>query len=412
MLSLLSIFSAATLPFHATAAGFQIPGTTIAGMATTDALVANPYEAGALAYNPAAMSFHEQSSITFGLVLVQPKTSVIPEGGSGRVYDDPDAPFKVPNLYLMQALDSDWKLGLNINAPFGLETGWQAGTYPAFSGPLAPLEPTTTRLEMVNINPNLSYRLNSRLSLAVGYDLYMVNEAVFDTRAINIQHDGSGTGWNIAALYRDGPWSFGGSYRSSVRANLNGRFDAESVLGFAVNTRTQLDFPDMLQLGVRFQASERLAFEFDIERTYWSRFKNLSVYSKESLPAAGIEPGSLLVNSENNWDDIYACHFGALFDIDADLQLRLGYTYNENPQSESYFSNRYPNARRHVLGAGAKYSMERWDLEAGLLYARWKDRVIDNSAVYTGDDPNGTAAINGKYEIRGLFMGVGASRYF
>lgn len=410
--TLIFITMIAALSLDSAASGFQIPGTSIAGLATTDALVANPNEAGALVYNPAAMSFHDDASFTFGLILVEPKTSVTPGTGSSKVNDDPDSPFKVPNLYLMVPVTTDWHLGLNISAPFGLETNWRAGSLPAFAGPFAPLEPTKTRLEMLNINPNIAYKLSENLSIAVGFDFYRVREAVFDTQGIGISSDGSGTGWNMAAMYTDSSWSLGLSYRSAVNVDLDGSFDATSVLGFAVNSESQLNFPGILQLGVRFQVTQLIALEFDIERTNWSSFKSIIVRSTGTVPAAGVVPGTELVRSVNNWQDTHSYHLGVMYDLNSDLQLRFGYTYNEDPQPEAHFSNRYPNSKRHMIGTGAKYSMSSWDLEAGLLYARWKDRTVNNSTPYTGADANGTAALNGKYELSGIIVGASVNKYF
>lgn len=409
---LASLSVLAVVPLGCFASGFRIPGTSVAGVATTDALVADPYEAGAMVYNPAAMSFHDKTSLTLGLVLVEPDTSVTPSGGGGKIDDDPDSPFPVPNLYLMVPIAPDWRVGLNVSAPFGLETNWRSGTFPAFAGPLAPLEPAKTRLEMFNVNPNVAYRLGDNLSVAAGVDYYYVRDAVSDTQAISISGDGSDSGWNVAALYVVGDWSLGASYRSGAKVDLNGSFDATSVLGFEVDTETQLDLPDMLQIGLRYQATRQLAVELDLERTNWSEFENIVVRSDGFVAAAGIVPGTELVRTENNWHDTNSYHFGIMYELNAAVQLRFGYTYDEDPQPEAHFSARYPNSERHLLGAGAKYSASSWDLEASLLYAYWEDRTVRNSLPYTGGDPNGTDGFNGKYELSGIIGGVGITRYF
>jgi len=53
------------------AEGFRIAGgLSIAGLGTADTLVANPVEPGALAYNPVAMSFHEERGLVSELSAV------------------------------------------------------------------------------------------------------------------------------------------------------------------------------------------------------------------------------------------------------------------------------------------------------------------------------------------------------
>ena len=61
----LSTFAASPL---AQASGFRIPEASVAGLGATNALVADAKDPGALAYNPAAMSFHKGMQIVTGVV--------------------------------------------------------------------------------------------------------------------------------------------------------------------------------------------------------------------------------------------------------------------------------------------------------------------------------------------------------
>lgn len=395
------------------ASGFSVPGgLSIAGLGTADALVANPVEIGALAYNPAAMSFHEGMNLVLGLTAVWPDSNVTPEGESNKISDNPDSPIFVPNMYLMGTVADNWTLGLGINTPFGLETNWSAGTFPEFSGALAPFEPTKSRLEMLNLNPNISYRINTNASLAVGLDYYMVTEAITNTQGVDLSGDGDDLGWNAALMYVLDRWSFGLSYQSRVTVKLDGEFDATRSFGFKVNSKSELDFPDIFRIGARYQANEKLAIEFDFDRIGWSAFDEIVVISAEDVPAAGISAGSVLTVTTNNWHDTNSYHIGATYQLLSATQLRLGYTLNNNPQPESYFSARFPNSKRHLLSAGLKQAYKNWDLEAGLMYGKWEDRTINNTQPYTGGDANGTSAYNGKYELDGILAGVGVNFYF
>jgi len=58
------------------AAGFSLPEVSTAGIGLANALVANPEETGAFAYNPAAMGFHDTSSVVLGALLINPNFSV------------------------------------------------------------------------------------------------------------------------------------------------------------------------------------------------------------------------------------------------------------------------------------------------------------------------------------------------
>src|SRR5688572_16393822 len=57
------------LPHPVRAAGFRLPDASIAGLATGNAVVANPEEIGAMPYNPAAMAFHKGTTLAGGGLL-------------------------------------------------------------------------------------------------------------------------------------------------------------------------------------------------------------------------------------------------------------------------------------------------------------------------------------------------------
>ena len=395
------------------ASGFRVPGgLSVAGLGTSDSLVANPDEIGALAYNPAAMSFHEGTNLVLGLTAVWPDSKVTPEGGNNRISDNPDSPIFIPNMYLMSAVTDNWSLGLGINTPFGLETNWPIGTFPEFTGPLTPFEPTKSRLEMFNLNPNIAYKINERSSFAVGIDYYRIIKATTDTQGIGLSGDGDDVGWNAAFMYVLNRWSFGASYQSRVTVKIDGKFDATQSFGFKVNSKSELNFPDIFRLGVRYQASEKLAVEFDFDRTGWSAFDEIVVISAGDVPAAGISAGGVLATTTNNWNDTNSYHIGTTYQLMPTTQLRLGYTLNQNPQPESYFSARFPNARRHLFSVGFKQEYKGSDLEGGLMYGKWENRTINNSQPYTGGDANGTTAYNGKYELDGILASIGVNFYF
>ena len=392
------------------ASGFSVPGgLSTAGIGTADALVANPVDAGAFAYNPAAMSFHEGNIISLGFMAVYPNSKVTPEGETNQISDNVDSPIFVPNLYLMNSIGENWSLGLAVNSPFGLETNWKEDTFPAFSGALAPFQPTKTGLEMFNVNPNISYKINEHFSFATGIDYYRVIETTSDTQGVSLDGNGDGLGWNIALMSIFNQWSFGLSYQSAVKTDINGEFDASQVLGFKVKSKTELEFPDILRLGVRYQVNDKLAIEFDFDQTGWSSFDEIVVKSRDSIAMAGISSGSVLAKTTNNWNDTNSYHIGATYQLISTLQLRLGYTLNKNPQPEKNFSPQYPNARRHLFAIGFKQENKGWELEGGMMYAKWEDRTVYNSKPFVGGDANGTTVYNGEYELDGILAGIGVN---
>lgn len=396
----------------AQASGFRIPEASVAGLGATNALVADATDLGALAYNPAAMSFHSGMNLVAGVVAIDPNISVIT--ASGNHESQVDSPFYVPNLFLMGTINSQWSWGLNVNAPFGLETNWRDETFPAF-GPLPsppypagtnidPLEPSRSKINMVNINPNIAFKANANTSIAFGLDYYYVKEARLDTQAVKMNGDGSDIGWNVALMSVNGPWSFGISYRSEVEVEIEGTLSAGPSSGPATTTIT---FPAMLQVGVRNQVNDKLSLEFDIEMTRWSSFNVLTI----THGAPGVPSPSVSVN---DWGDSMAYRFGGSYRLNPGSLLRFGYSYDETPQPSAHFNARVPDSDRHLFGIGLSQNIAGWTFDAGYTYLIAKNRRIVSSTPFGtyGSDANGTSVYNGKYEFDAHLFGLGLSKKF
>ncbi len=389
----------------AQASGFRIPEVSTAGLGTSNALVANPKEVGALPYNPAAMAFHEGTNLSAGLAIIEPNTTYTSPTGVSTD-SDPSTPFYVPNAYMMGQINPDLTWGVGVTAPFGLQTKWAPGTFSAFAGGVAGLQPTFSKIEMLNFNPNIAYKIGGNFSVAVGVDYYLVNDLNLNTVSADIHGDGDGWGYNLAALYTVGSWSIGASYRSPVTAEVDGSVD---LAAGSVGANTTVDFPSILQVGARYQANDQLALEFDIDRTGWSTFDRIGINLSQPVPGIGST-----INSRNNWDDANAYRLGATYDVRPNTQLRFGYTFDETPQPDDGFSPRVPDNDRQLFSLGVAQKMNGWTVEAGYMYVLVDDRTITQPTwnPAANPDPNGTSAFNGEYETDIHLLALGVSTKF
>lgn len=387
---------------HAHASSFRLPEATPLGLALSNAVVANPEELGALAYNPAAMAFHEGININAGLMAVDPNTEV--SNATSTHSSNVDSPVLIPGFYLMTSLTPQWSVGLNVGAPFGLETKWSPEIFPIFAGPLDPLEPTHSKLELVNVNPNIAYRIGPDTSVALGMDYYRVNEALLNTKSIGIRGDGEDWGWNIGLLHRAGPWSFGASYRSGVTVDIEDTLNATAVGSTASNATTSIESPELWQIGARYRANEKLAVEFDIERMAWSSFELLTI-------SHGSPSITNPVVNVNDWSDSTAYRFGATYQLHPDLQLRAGDTFDETLQPDAHYTARIPDADRQTFSVGFAKQFQGWALEGGYMYVLWEDRTISSSTPPAAD-ANGTLAFNGTYKSHAHLLDLGFSKKF
>lgn len=397
----------------ALAAGFSIPETSVTGLATSNALVANPDEVGAIAYNPAAMAFHEHSSVSTGLMIFSSNLETTTASGGQK--SEGDDPILIPNLQGSLKINEQWALGLGVNAPFGLESVWPVGTFPTLSAPIpvAPgvslpaglFHPAQSKLELVSVVPTVAFKVNENLSLAAGLDYYDARKLAFNTHLVTIRGDGRAWGWNLAAMYKSGPLSLGASYHSATTIDLDGSF---TVLGSSsIDANADLDLPSRLQLGVRYAFNDKLAAEFDWSRTGWNSFKTIEVRAEAN--------GDLLTSSENNWDNSNAYRVGVTYDLTDATQLRFGYTYDETGQSKEHYSARIPDANRHLFSLGAGHDIGGgWQIEGAYMYVKFDDNDYRSDTPFNpaSGDPNGTNALNGDYKAHVHIFGLGVSKTF
>ena len=385
----------------AQASGFRIPEISVLGIGTSNALVANTDELGALPYNPANMAFHEENGLVAGLTYIgyDLKVDTTVQGG-GSFDSTGDDTFWVPNLYVMAPGYGKVSFGIGVNSPFGLETGWSEATFPSFSAFPPPADtagPAVSRIEMINFNPNIAYQFNTTTSLAFGVDYYQLRDIMLNTQGAKIEGTGQDFGWNIGFTKKFDKWNLGLSYRSSVEVDING------TLNDTVGANSSVEFPDMLQIGAFYQASDKWGIELDVERTGWSSFDKLVI----SAPAAG-----QTITSTNNWDDTWALRLGAIYAMNEKTNLLLGYSYDETGQPDQYFSARVPDNDRQLFSVGVTHDYAGWTLEASYMYVMVDDRTFNTATAPNPADPNGTSLYNGTYESSVNLLGIGLSTKF
>jgi long-chain fatty acid transport protein len=409
----------------AIASGFSVPEVSALGTATANALVANPEEKGAFPFNPAAMGFHDDSSLSLGTLFIGPSFNVRTANGS---FDSNSADWVVaPMIQAAIKINEQWRAGLGVNAPFGLETRWREGTFPALSGStpraiapgvVVPIpngnQPTQSKLEILDFVPTATYKVNDSFSVAAGLDLYWAKSAVLNSSLGELNGDGTGIGFNAGLLYRRDALSLGASYHSSATLSIEGPYSPLNTLlvvagGLAPGqpAKVDLDLPWRLQLGVRYEVSDELAVEFDWTRSGWSKFDKLTVKGRRT--------GEVIFTDTNAWDDADAYRIGMTYQVRPATQLRLGYAYDETGQQDDHFSARVPDNDRHLFGIGVGQDIgQGLSLEAGYMYVKFEDRDYRGSRQYLGlgDDINGSSAVDGDYEAHAHLIGIEIRKTF
>jgi long-chain fatty acid transport protein len=382
--------------------GFAVPEISITGLGTSNALVANPEDLGAIPYNPAAAVYHP-TSISAGLMGVVPDLSVTTPTGTHD--SEGKNVIMIPQFQANYRLNEKVALGLGITAPFGLETQWDATApvFPSFEALGIGGHPTKSKIEVIDIAPTVAFKVNDNLSLSAGLDYYFVKTVTFNADVIDNDGDGDAFGWNFGLLYNQDKVSFGLSYHSGVDPDIKGESYIPSI-SMTVPANAVLPLPSRLQAGVRYKASDALAIEFDITRTGWSAFDVLTIDNP-------VNP----VVSINNWDDANAFRLGGTYQLNAKTQLRFGYTFDQTGQPHDYFSPRVPDADRHLFSVGFGHKLDDgWSIEGGFMHVRFKDYTQNLPLGYFTEagEPNGSFLYNGEYNSGVNLFGLGISKTF
>jgi long-chain fatty acid transport protein len=386
------------------ASGFRVPELSIAGLGTANALVANAEELGALMYNPAGMGFHDGNNIVTGVINIKTDINVTPANGvaTGNVGEDT---FNIPNFYFMQKIDTTKSWGIGLTVPFGLETEWPDETFAGFAGALDALEPEKSKIEMINLNPNFAYHIDNNTTLAFGLDYYLVREIKLNTQVIGVEGDGDGIGWNVAFMHKSGAVSVGMSFRSEVKTDITGTVSTSPTNSSAATTN--VIFPSIFQIGARYQVNNDVAIEFDIDRTGWNSFDEISI----SHSTAGVSTNPIL--SKNNWEATYAYRLGGTVQMTPKAQIRWGITTDKTPQGTN-FSARVPDSDRQIYSIGFDYDLGNWSIEGAYMVALNENRVENSQKSFTqnGGEANGSNLYNGLYQSKIDLFGIGATFKF
>ncbi len=133
-------------------------------------------DATTIFFNPAGMSRLKGKQVTVAGSLIQPSakfsdtgsqvaTAQTTLGGNGG---DAGSLAFVPNTYMVMEVEPALRVGLGINAPFGLKTDYD----PTWAGRFQAI---TSKIQTVNLNPSLAYQMNDSVSLGLGLNYQRIS---------------------------------------------------------------------------------------------------------------------------------------------------------------------------------------------------------------------------------------------
>jgi long-chain fatty acid transport protein len=323
----------------------------------------------------------------------------------------------VPNLYYVHSLSDDLKVGVGINAPFGLATKFGAD----WIGKYQTIE---SEIVTVNINPSIAWKATPDLSLGFGISIQYIeatlnNKIDFTTvcRSLNggagptpfcgavpgsstndgfaqLEADDISYGFNLGALYQISEKTrIGLSYRSEIKHDLEGDADftipatvsSDVVVGAGISVAfadthidAQPDLPASASLSIHHQWNDNVAVIADATWVGRSSVPEVVIIFDNPSKTDSIE--------ELRLKDNIRLSIGATYTTDGPWTYRTGLAFDEGAaRNQTSRSARFPDNDRYWITFGASYKLnDHMSIDTGYAHIFVPDTKINRPGA-TGD---------------------------
>lgn len=383
---------------------------------------------GALLWNPATLSGLDRSELDVGAELLFPQTrlsssvsantfgpGVPPVRVSGTTRNE-DSVFALPTISLAYRPDeSPFTYGLGIFgiAGFGLDYGGSP-TNPVLTAPPPNglgFGPIFSEYQVLQIAPALVYEVNDQFSISVS-PLLNIGSLQLDPAVFSAPDDANGdtfftyppgthsrtawgAGFSLGAYYTAGDWGFGANYKSPQWFDSYS-FNTTNELGQPRTAAFNLDLPAIVSVGTSYKGIDRWLLAADLR---YLDFKNTDGWGDSGFAANGALRGV-------GFESIFVVALGTQYQLTDALSVRAGYSWNQNPISDSQTAANVasPLIIEHILSAGASYQVTD-DLTLSLAYSHGFENTISGAIVLPTGAVPGTS-ITSTAAVDMLFVGA------
>lgn len=375
------------------AGGYKIPEQSINSMALAAAYVAHTTGADTAYYNPANMSFmgdkqYVEGAITFVNLPSNVYNSVGPLSGESVSED-----LFVPNIHYVSAPIGDFRWGASLTVPGGLTKKWET--------PFQKLSAEEFTLEIIEFNPSVSYKIADDMSVAGGvrivYSKGIVKSDGADFAALtgnplaNVARDMDGDsldfGYNLAFTYKPTTdINFAITYRSNVDLDEEGtaKLSAGGQTLYNGDASVTVPLPAALNIAVSKTWNDKFTLEFDYERAFWSKYKELDFkYSGSIGPLTPVfdDPKA------RNWKDVNIFRVGTTVKMDNKITAMMGFSIDNSPAPVETLGFELPDSDSKNFSMGFKYQQsESLSWGAAFLWSS-KDDIAVAPGVNTDINP-------------------------
>ena len=315
--------------------------------------------------------------------------------GSGFSDKTENSTYAIPGFSAAWPINDRFAVGLATYVPFGRSVNWGSQDGLATAG-----YPYSGKMTVVDITPNIAFRLCDSLSIGLGLDIYQgeveqsqstyppvyVDTPLGPFSAGNakahsrLTGDGSAVGWNAAATWKiTGRQRLAATYRAPFSINYKGHNEysvsGNGIPGFPEQTGrsdidAEIEYPGIAALAYGFEFTDTLRAEFNIEWMEFSVYQNLTVNDSTF--------GS--ITSPQKLEDTWTFGVGGEWNFATNWAARSGFMYLDNPTPDETYSTLGPDEDQGVISFGLGYETEHHAIDVGYAVGLFGGRTVTGSA--------------------------------
>ena len=358
------------------ASGWRIPEQSTKALSLAGAYVANASGADSSYFNPAKMSYNDDSYefeadlIYIGLSSIEYKDATVPQKDGSTKKEN----FLIPTMFLSSKEYSGFRWGLNVVAPGGLSKRWDDAYQKAYAKEFT--------LEIIEFNPVFSYKVTPEFSVGGGLRV-IYSHGVVENEAPTAKRELEGEtveyGYNLALNYKPlKEMDIALTYRSNVdlKEEGNAKLYLSGSKLYDGGANVTVPLPAVLAFACSYEFSTKTTVELNYERTFWSEYKTLDFGYSSAIPAALVpafdDPKS------RAWNDSDAIRIGLTQEFQ-NFDLMAGFAYDANPVDDNKVSFELPDSDAYIFSFGGTYYIDsKQSVSAGYLCDMKKDRTVKN----------------------------------
>lgn len=328
------------------AAGFQLSEQSAIqmGRAMAGAGIVGD-DLSAVHYNPAGMTLLSGTRMQATGTWVAVNLDY--EGDSGQSENGRLKGQTIPAGFITHQINDSLWAGLGLTVPYGMGTEYDEGWEGRERG-------TESMILTFDINPNLAWKVNDKLSVGGGISLQYAKAELgmgMGSTQANVKGDSWAWGWNVGVMFQPVETvRLGLAYRSHIAHNAEGHTDVKGLLNLTSDMKVRIKTPDTVTLSATWEATDALRLSGTARWSKWSNFHSLDI---QNLDLAGPQFSSTVV--ENNWDDTWFFSVGADYKLNGQWTIRGGVAYDQGPVENQYRMAVIPDTDRVWFSGGASY---------------------------------------------------------